>query len=194
MNKTEFLNELDICLKRMQKEEREKFITYYDEMIADYIEDGMTEEDAVQKIGSPDAVAKEILSEADTVILPIPNINNKIVLAILLILGFPLWGSLLLAALLMLLSVYIVLWCIPFATGMSAFTFFAVSLVSIIGSPFVMVSGFSVGVTQLGLGIASFGLSVLLAFATIPLAKEFALKTTQVTKYFFNVMKRSLKP
>ena len=194
MNKTEFLNELDICLKRMQKKEREKFITYYDEMIADYIEDGMAEEDAVQKVGSPDAVAKEILSEADTIILPIPNINNKAVLTILLILGFPLWGSLLLAALLMILSVYIVLWCIPLATGMSAFTFFAVSLVSIIGAPFVMVSGFSVGITQLGLGIASFGLSVLLAFATIPLVKEFALKSQKVTAYFFNIMKRRLKP
>lgn len=193
MNKTEFLSELDICLKRMKKEEREKFITYYDEMIADYIEDGMTEEDAVQKIGTPNSVAKEILSEADTVILPIHHINNKGVLIILLILGFPLWGMLLLTALMTILCVYIVLWCIPFATGMGAFSFLVTSLVSIIGTPFIMAGNFSVGLIQLGLGIASFGLSVLLTLATIPLAKKFALKTKKITMYFFNIARR-LKP
>ncbi len=194
MNKTDFLNALDICLKRMQKKEREKFITYYDEMISDYIEAGMTEEAAVQKVGNPDAVAKEILSEADTVVLPIPHIQNKVVLIILLILGFPLWGMLLLTALLTLFCAYVALWCIPFATGLGAVTFFMASLVSIIGTPIIMTGSLPVGITQLGLGIASLGISILLTFATIPLVKKFAFETKRMTLYFYNKIKRSLKP
>ncbi len=194
MNKTNFLSELDICLKRMQKAEREKFITYYDEMIADYMEDGLSEEAAVEKVGKPDDVAKEILSEADTVILPIPPVSNKVVLIILLVLGFPLWGMLLLTALLTIFCVYFALWCIPFATGMGAITFFVASLVSIIGAPFVMTGSFPVGLTQLGLGVASLGISILLTLATIPLVKKFAFETKRITLYFYNKVKRSIKP
>ena len=100
---------------------------------------------------------------------------------ILLILGFPLWGSLLLTAVLLILSAYIIIWCIPFTTGVSSIAFFVASLVSIIGSPFMMADVLTVGIVQLGLGITSVGISILLGLVTIYLSKKFIVITKQLT-------------
>ena len=61
MNKAEFLNELSFCLQNMNDSEKNKFIIYYDEMISDYVENGMSEEDAVNKIGAPKKIAEELI-------------------------------------------------------------------------------------------------------------------------------------
>lgn len=62
MNKTAFLNSLRKQLKNLKSEELNKHISYYEELIADMTESGMTEEEAVAKIGSPDHAANEILA------------------------------------------------------------------------------------------------------------------------------------
>ena len=184
MNKLEFLSELENNLKKLEKDECRKFITYYEEMIEDYKENGVVEVEAIKKIGSPKSIANDILSEQDSVMIRIPSTGSRKINAILLIVGFPLWGSLLLAAALCVLSAYIVIWCIPFTTGVSAIGFFITMLVSILGSPFVMVKdSLAVGLIQFGLGFASIGISVLLAIVTVylvkkfvPLSKSFTLK------------------
>jgi uncharacterized membrane protein len=189
MNKLQFLTELDQHLNRLQKEERTKFLTFYDEMISDYIESGMKEVDAVSKVGIPSAIAKELLAEADTVTLPLPKINNKYLLATIVILGFPLWGTLLLAAVLTVLCIYLALLCLPFAAGLVAFSFLVASLVSILGSPFIMAEGFWVGLTQLGLGIGSLGISALAAYLTIDLAKGVVSPIKKFNAYLYRIVK-----
>ena len=61
MNKSEFLNSLEEKLKELPKDEIRKTIDYYDEMIDDRIEDGMTEEEAVKSIGNSGDIALSIL-------------------------------------------------------------------------------------------------------------------------------------
>lgn len=61
MNKDTFLKTLRKQLKSLKSSELQKNIGYYEEMIADLTENGLTEEEAIQKIGSPDAIAREIL-------------------------------------------------------------------------------------------------------------------------------------
>lgn len=62
MNKNTFLHTLRKQLKRLKPEERNKHLSYYEEMIADMMENGMTEEESIEKIGSPDHAAQEILA------------------------------------------------------------------------------------------------------------------------------------
>ena len=64
MNKADFLRALRKELKSLKKTEIQKNISYYDEMISDMTEHHMTEEEAVSRIGSPKAAAREILSAA----------------------------------------------------------------------------------------------------------------------------------
>ncbi|MDF2472607.1 MAG: hypothetical protein K0R21_389 [Anaerocolumna sp.] len=177
MNKEVFLKELTFYLNKMKNADKDKFITFYDEMISDYIENGMSEEDAVNKIGAPKRIAEELLESHDSVKIDMPSTGSRVLNMMLLILGFPLWGSILLAGILLLVSFYILFWCIPFTTGVSCIGFFSTSIISIIGSPFIMSRSMSVGIMQLGTGIASIGISFLLGTATLKLSKKFIVIT-----------------
>lgn len=184
MSKSIFIDTLRELLEPLNKEESDKFISYYEEIIEDYKESGLTEQEVIDKIGSPQSIANDILSEQDSI--NIPSSNSKILNKILLILGFPLWGSLLLTAVLLILSVYIVILCIPFTTGVSSIAFFGAALVSILGSPFMIFDTLNVGVVQLGLGVSSIGISILLGFITIYLSKNIIGITKDLT---FKVLK-----
>ncbi len=177
MNKAEFLSELTLYLQKMNNSEKQKFIVYYDEIISDYVENGITEEDAVKKIGFPKNIAEELLDSYDSVKFNLPNTNNKILNIILIIIGFPLWGSILLSVVLFVISIYIIIWCVPITTGAGCAGFLATSIVGIIGSPFVIAKSASVGILQLGTGIASIGISLLLGIVTIDLAKKIVIVT-----------------
>ena len=64
MTKSEFLELLEKNLKALSVEERNKTITYYNEMISDMIDSGLTQEEAVAKLGNPTDIAKEIVDNA----------------------------------------------------------------------------------------------------------------------------------
>ena len=65
MRKDEFLSSLERLLRSLKREERNKFLSYYSEMIDDYMEDGCGEEEAVGRIGSPGEIAQEILTDRE---------------------------------------------------------------------------------------------------------------------------------
>lgn len=177
MNKVEFLNELTLCLHEMKDTEKNKFIVYYDEMISDYMENGMTEETAVNKIGIPKKIAEELINNNDNVKIDLPSSGNKVLNLVLTIIGFPLWGSVLLSVILLVFSIYVMIWCVPFATAAGSVGFLASSILGIIGSPFVMAKNISVGMIQLGTGIAAIGISLILGIVTIQLSKKFIVIT-----------------
>ena len=62
MNKYEFLGRLSERLSNLTAEDRKKATDFYAEMIDDRIEEGMSEEEAVQSIGDPEGDAREMLS------------------------------------------------------------------------------------------------------------------------------------
>ena len=194
MTKTTFIDTLRELLQSLNEDECNKFISYYEEIIEDYKENGLTEEEVIKKIGTPQSIADNILSEQNSINIKVPSFSSKILNVILLILGFPLWGSLLLALVLLILSVYIIIWCIPFTTGASSIAFFVAALISIIGSPFMMADVLTVGIVQLGLGVSSVGLSILLGCITIYLSKKLVIITKKLTfKIFKSFNKKVVK-
>lgn len=194
MTKTTFIDTLRELLQSLNEDECNKFISYYEEIIEDYKESGLTEEEVIKKIGTPQSIADNILSEQDSINIKVPSLSSKILNVILLILGFPLWGSLLLALVLLILSAYIIIWCIPFTTGASSIAFFVAALISIIGSPFMMADVLTVGIVQLGLGVSSVGLSILLGCITIYLSKKLVIITKKLTfKIFKSFNKKVVK-
>lgn len=189
MNKQEFLYQLNEGLIRLNESEKEQFIHYYDELIEDYVEDGASEEEVVKKLGKPARVASKILEEAfaEGTIQPKKSINPLLVG--LLILGFPLWGSLLLALILLVLSGYIVIWCVPFTTGVFAITGLAASLFSVFFSFFALQDGVSIAVTQLGVGVCVLGLSILSGLLTVSMSRYFI----KISSYFSNKIIRLVR-
>ncbi len=180
MNKAGFLSELTLYLQKMNVNERNKFITYYDEMLSDYMENGIQEEEAVKKIGMPKNIAEELLNDYKSLNVKQPSTGSRIIKYLLILVSSPLWGFLLLSVILVVISLYIGLWCVPFITGVGSIGYFATSLIGIVGSPFIMARSLPAGIVQLGTGIAGIGLSLLLGFATIGLYK----KIIYITKRF----------
>lgn len=65
MTKKDFINKLKKALGKLTKEEKDRYVNYYEEMISDLMENGASEEEAVEKQGSVEQIAKEILQDAD---------------------------------------------------------------------------------------------------------------------------------
>lgn len=65
MTRDKFLKGLNHELRGIVKQERKKYISDYEELIADMMEGGMTETEAVEKQGDYKAIATEILNSAD---------------------------------------------------------------------------------------------------------------------------------
>lgn len=167
MTKQNFLNELAAALHQLPREERYRTLSYYDELIDDRMEDGQSEEEAVDSLGDPELIAREILGE-ETPQAPVSTGRKAWIIA-LLILGFPLWGTLLIAGVSVLLSVYICLFVPVIVLGALAIGFLLAAILGVVGLPFlildvgVLAGGLPAGLFQLGLSIALLGLSVLCA-------------------------------
>ena len=67
MTKADFLNALAVRLSSLSEIDVARSLDYYEEMIDDRMDDGMTEEEAVAAAGSPEDAAREILLN-----IPIP--------------------------------------------------------------------------------------------------------------------------
>lgn len=63
MKKEQFIKNLRYSLRKLKKDEREKYLAYYEEIISDMIENGVSEEEAVAHQGGTKEIAEEILRE-----------------------------------------------------------------------------------------------------------------------------------
>lgn len=194
MNKEVFLQSLERLLKGLKKEERKTFLSFYNEMIEDYREDGLTEEEAVKKIGALENIAEEILVNREMG-KPI-SAGKKAGIIVLLILGSPLWGSFLLAGLclalgglLLVLSAYVLIWCIPVITGSFCVGGFIFGAVSLAGSLAVMHANTALGVIQLGAGFMSIALCPITGLLTWKLAGVFVRISGKFSKWLICLIK-----
>lgn len=194
MIKSNFITSLRELLSSLDPIELEKFIIYYDELIEDYKEDGLTEDEIINKIGSAESIALNILQEQNTQAKDYSINKNtykfKGINLILLILGFPLWGSLFVAGISIVLSLYLVIWCIPFSTGVTSLALIISSFIGLIGSPFVFIESFGIGIVQLGICFASIGATILLALLTFYLSKKLSYLTKASSKSFINLFNK----
>lgn len=169
MNKQEFLLNLREALSGLPKEDAEERLTFYREMIEDRVEDGSSEEAAVREIGSVAEVAAQIVAEIPLTKLVKerikPGRRRPFWEIALLALGAPLWGSLLIAVLAVLLSLYAALW----AVSVSLWAVFAAASVGGVSGAamgvFFAASGYGLsGVAAISAGLVCAGLAVFLFF------------------------------
>lgn len=194
MTKDIFLTRLEQLLQSTNPQECSKILSYYSEMIDDFTEEGLSEEEAIQKIGTPGTIAEQFITE-ETKEKEAFSRGKKFLIMILLLLGSPLWVSLLaagfsllLAALILIFSAYLVIWCIPLITGSFSIASFILSIISLLGSFFVMTDNLALGVLQLGLGILSIGVFLLLGILTLYFSKYFFKLSKQFSTWIYQVV------
>lgn len=176
MNKENFLNGLEMKLSGLPKEDIEERLAFYNEIINDKIEDGLTEEDAVAEVGTVDSVVEQIMAEIPFSAIVKEKVKPKRRLKIweyiLIVLGSPVWLPLLFAAVITLLAVYITIWSLVITIYAADLTVAASVFVEILGIAVYMKQGNPIGsMFSLGTGIACAGLAILLFFASVWVTK-----------------------
>lgn len=175
MNKAQFLNELRRGLSQLPAGEIEKQLGYYSELIDDMMEDGMTEYEAVSRLGSVQEIYENILRDMPLPLLVKTRAKPKggwtALSIILIILGFPVWFTLAVGALIAIGSVYVVIWALVFAA-------FAVVLAIVLcavvfGVLFIRLLFSSVAAAVLALGCAFVfaGIGIVAALIAVACAK-----------------------
>ena len=168
MTKTEFLNKLEKRLGAFEKPEIENWLKYYSEIIDDRIKDGQSEEDAVSSLGDIDAIIDEILQQTPITKLAKAKLKLKTLRdweIALIIIGFPLWFPLLIAALAVVLSVYVSFWSVIISLWVAFASVVACGFSGIVvGIGFVLTGNFTSGIALIGAGLVLAGLSIFLFF------------------------------
>lgn len=167
MNKAEFFRELACQLSRLPKSELEERWAFYSEMIDDRMEDGMTEDEAVSAIGSVDEVVKQILEDVSLATLAREQLKPRRRLGaweiVLLVLGSPLWLSLVLAGFAVIFSVYAALWSVMVSLWATVVSVWASALGFLLGGIFLALTGHGIaGGFLAGCSLICAGLSVFL--------------------------------
>ena len=114
MKREEYLDRIRALLQNLPPEDLERSLAFYAESIADRMEDGMSEEEAVASLESPEEAANAILLEQPLPTLVKVRVKERRQLSaleiLLLVLGFPLWLPLLLTALVLVFTFILLTW------------------------------------------------------------------------------------
>ncbi len=169
MNKSEFLAALREKLNGVPEEDINKSLDFYGEMIDDRVEDGMSEEEAVEALGSMEEIINQILSEVSLPKLVKEKVKPKQALkvweVVLLVLGAPIWVPIVLSLCSVVLSAYLAVWMMIISLYVLDLSV-ALSGLALIGLAFgaLIQSNLAVFGMMFGCGLILMGLSILLFF------------------------------
>ena len=159
MNKQEFLRALKKKLSALPKKDIDERLNFYSEMIDDRIEEGLSEEQAVADIGSVDDIASQVLNESYIKTSEKLKSNKKLKtwVIVLLVLGSPIWISLIFSIFGAVISVYGAIWSVVISLWATFGALIACFIVGVIVSFIFAVTGNAVT------GLALFGTTLIVA-------------------------------
>ena len=178
MTKQEFLASLREGLRGLPPADIEERIAFYDEMIDDRMEEGLTEEEAQAELGSVESVIAQITAETPLVKLVKEKVrrerkrSGKGLTTVLLALGSPIWVSLLIAAFAVVLSLAAAAWSVVISLYAAALSLAVGGVAFVAFSVVYILRGNLPGAAfAVGAGLAAVGLGLLLFPACNTLAK-----------------------
>ena len=169
MSRDAFIGELRHRMAGLPQETVERTVDYYGELIADSMEDGLTEEEAVARLGSLDEIVASVVK--DTPLTQIvqtrvqegkkKGISGWVIL--LLVLGAPVWLPVLIAVLAVLFALFIALWAVVIALWAVVAAGFLTGLVALVAGVVELCRlHLPQGLVLLGGGLVCLGLCALL--------------------------------
>ena len=185
MKKLDFILTLRSRLLCLPEDVADEWLLFYSEMIDDRMEEGLSEEEAVAAAGSMDEIVQQIIAETPLAAIAKKSLKPKRRLnaleIVLLILGSPIWFSLLLSGFAVVFSIYVVLWSVIISLW-AVFVSVAISSIAVIVAGIVLIcSGNALtGVVMLGAALICAGLSILMFFGCKAATKGILLLTKQI--------------
>ncbi|MEG2116522.1 MAG: DUF1700 domain-containing protein [Clostridia bacterium] len=198
MTKKEFLSELAKSLKRFPQNEVDKSIDFYSELIDDKIEDGISEEEAVESLGSPTSVAGKIIDESPFRALytsaKLENDGGNSSATTTKSRQFPTWAIVLLSVTAIVwvplaFALTVTVWAVVFALIATVLAMVVSGVVFLVASPIAFAQLGSVGgFMVIGLSMIAIGLGIFAIFGAIYLFKG----VVSLSKKIFNSSKQAI--
>ncbi|MBR2152641.1 MAG: DUF1700 domain-containing protein [Clostridia bacterium] len=185
MNKQEFLEKLKNGLCGLPSQDIDERLSFYSEMIDDRVEEGLTEEDAVAELGNIEEITSQILNDIPLTKIIKDKMKKKIDLPIwvivLIIIGSPIWASILGSLLSAVISIYISfwvciisLWAVTIALGASTFALLVCGIITIIKGNVLS------GIVMLSVACIASGLSIFFDYGCKWASKGIVLLTKKI--------------
>ena len=185
MSRDAFIGELRHRMAGLPQQTVERTVEYYSELIADSVEDGMSEEEAVARLGSLEEIVANVVKDTPLSQIVQTRVQEKKAKGVsgwviaLLILGAPVWLPLLIAALVVLFALFIALWAVVIALWAVVAAVILAALAAMVGGVIerarmhlaqglVLLGG---GLMCLGLCALAFLLMKLITVGTVKLCK-----------------------
>lgn len=167
MNKQDFLEKLRNGLAGLPKDDLDERINFYSEMIDDRMEDGLTEEEAVSQMGDVEEIISQIIAETPFVKIVKEKIRPKRTMRaweiILLVLGSPLWLSILLVVFSVIFVIYVMIWVVIICLWALEVSMVGGAIAGLVsGVVFLADGNVYSGLAMIGLAIFCVGISIFL--------------------------------
>lgn len=165
MSKEEFLGHLRQGLSGLPQDDIEERVSFYSEIIDDRIEEGLSEEESVLAVGNVDEIVAQIVDDVPFAKIAKERIKTKRQLKtweiLLLVLGSPMWISLLIAIFAVIFSIYVVLWCAIISLWAVFVSLVGCAIGGILaGIVWVLNSEIITGLVMMSVGIVCMGLAI----------------------------------
>lgn len=138
MNKQQFLGSVRLRLAGLPQADVERYLDYIREMIDDRMEDGLSEEEAVAAMGSPEYVASQLLMDAPPARqepAKKPRRDLEAWQVVLIVLGAPIWAPVLFGVLMALFGITVSLFATLFGLYCAAGGLIAAGLGLVFAGP-----------------------------------------------------------
>ena len=177
MTRDEFLGrlgELLACLPADQVEETRQF---YAEAIADRMEDGMGEEEAVAAMGTPGEAAEATLDELPAVPRAIARTRRRstALLWVLTIVGSPVWVPLLAAFAAVAVTVYVCIWALALCVWIVAVALGSAGIAELLFAACgVTIGHFPYALASAGMGLGLVGVALFVGAGAWAVSRQIA--------------------
>ena len=191
MNKQEFLVQLRKGLSGLPQEDIEERLTFYSEMIDDRMEEGISEEKAISAVGTVDEIVTQVVAETPLAKIAKKRIKSKRRLRageiVLLVLGSPIWLSLLIAAFAIILSIYASLWSVVISLWAVFGSLIGCAFGGVVAGVVFACSGNALsGIAMLAAGIVCAGLSIFMFYGCKVATKGCLILTKKIAVWIKN--------
>ena len=186
MNKKEFIDKLTEKLSNLKLSEREEAISYYSEMIDDFIENGKSEKEAVKELGGINDIVNKIIENQESISKSENNQKERnISHIILLIIASPFIFIFFIIIMCLFISIYSLI----FGVYCTAIALLLANIIVIIDLFVNMFKNLPYAIFEFGFVIFSFGISIMLILAMNMLIKKVNKFLLFVFKKFTNLVK-----
>lgn len=176
MNKQEFLEQLRNGLSGLPQNDIDERLSFYDEMIDDRTEEGLSQEEAVAAIGSIDEIVAQTVADTPLTKIAKERMRSKrefkLWEILLIALGSPVWLSLGIAAAAVIFSLYITLWSLIVSLWAVFAAFICAALSGVAAGIFLACTDAVLkGIAVIGAGLVFAGLSVFMFYGCVAATK-----------------------